>query len=106
MGVLANHVPTIEPLKPGVIEVIEDSGSQSKKWFGEASPPCSVSASSFPKMAFLTSGRSNADATITATGGFAIMHGNNTLTVNAVEAFPLDKFSAEVSANEMEPQAF
>lgn len=26
MGVLANHVPTIEQLKPGLIEVIEESG--------------------------------------------------------------------------------
>jgi F-type H+-transporting ATPase subunit delta len=33
MGVLANHVPAIEPLKPGIIEVIESAG-QSKKWFG------------------------------------------------------------------------
>jgi F-type H+-transporting ATPase subunit delta len=33
MGILANHVPAIEPLKPGVIEVIESAG-QSKKWFG------------------------------------------------------------------------
>lgn len=31
---LANHVPSVEPLKPGVIEVIESAG-QSKKWFGE-----------------------------------------------------------------------
>lgn len=33
MGILANHVPTVEPLRPGVVEVIE-SGSGSKKWFG------------------------------------------------------------------------
>lgn len=26
MGVLANHVPSIEQLKPGVVEVIEESG--------------------------------------------------------------------------------
>jgi len=32
MGILANHVPTIEPLKPGLVEVIEGDG-QSKKWF-------------------------------------------------------------------------
>lgn len=29
--------------------------------------------------------------------GFATVHGNNTLTINAVEAYPLDKFTAEVS---------
>ncbi|KAI9698874.1 MAG: delta subunit of the central stalk of mitochondrial F1F0 ATP synthase, atp16 [Bogoriella megaspora] len=28
MGVLANHVPSIEQLKPGLIEVIEESGSK------------------------------------------------------------------------------
>ena len=33
MGILANHVPSIEPLRPGVVEVIE-SGNPSKKWFG------------------------------------------------------------------------
>ncbi|KAG5947211.1 hypothetical protein E4U60_000048 [Claviceps pazoutovae] len=32
MGVLANHVPSIEQLKPGVVEVVEESGS-SKQWF-------------------------------------------------------------------------
>lgn len=32
MGVLANHVPTIEQLKPGVVEVIEESGG-SKQFF-------------------------------------------------------------------------
>jgi F-type H+-transporting ATPase subunit delta len=32
MGVLANHVPSIEQLKPGLIEVIEDGGS-SKQFF-------------------------------------------------------------------------
>ena len=34
MGVLANHVASIEPLRPGVVEVIEENGQQSKKWFG------------------------------------------------------------------------
>ncbi|KAI9571969.1 hypothetical protein HD554DRAFT_2036462 [Boletus coccyginus] len=32
MSILANHVPSIEPLHPGVLEVIE-SGNISKKWF-------------------------------------------------------------------------
>ena len=32
MGILANHVPSIEPLRPGVLEVLEGAGS--KKWFG------------------------------------------------------------------------
>jgi F-type H+-transporting ATPase subunit delta len=34
MGILANHVPSIEALRPGIVEVIESAGS-SKKWFGE-----------------------------------------------------------------------
>ncbi|KAK9899144.1 epsilon subunit of F1F0-ATP synthase N-terminal domain-containing protein [Cystobasidium minutum MCA 4210] len=62
MGILANHVPAIEPLKPGVIEVIESAG-QSKKWF--------------------------------ASGGFANIHPSNSITINAVEAFPLEDFSPE-----------
>ena len=32
MGVLANHVPSIEQLKPGLVEVIEES-SGSKQFF-------------------------------------------------------------------------
>lgn len=32
MGVLANHVPSIEQLKPGVVEVVEESGG-AKQWF-------------------------------------------------------------------------
>ncbi|POS87066.1 ATP synthase delta chain mitochondrial precursor [Erysiphe pulchra] len=32
MGVLANHVPSIEQLKPGIVEIIEESGG-SKKFF-------------------------------------------------------------------------
>jgi len=63
MGILANHVPVVEALRPGVVEVIEDNGATGKKWF--------VSA------------------------GFATVHGNNSLTINAVEAYPLDKFSVD-----------
>lgn len=33
MGVLANHVPTIQQLKPGVIEVLSENGS-SDRLFG------------------------------------------------------------------------
>lgn len=32
MGILANHVPSIEQLRPGLIEVIEESGG-SKQFF-------------------------------------------------------------------------
>ncbi|KAF8578010.1 epsilon subunit of F1F0-ATP synthase N-terminal domain-containing protein [Ramaria rubella] len=72
MGILANHVPSIEPLRPGVLEVVE-SGSSSKKWF--------------------------------VSGGFATVHPNNNLTINAVEAAPLEDFSPEaIRANLAEAQ--
>ncbi|KDQ57450.1 hypothetical protein JAAARDRAFT_193779 [Jaapia argillacea MUCL 33604] len=72
MGILANHVPSIEPLRPGVVEVIEASNA-SKKWF--------------------------------VSGGFATVHPNNKLTINVVEAAPLEDFSAEaVRANLAEAQ--
>ncbi|KAJ1953780.1 delta subunit of the central stalk of mitochondrial F1F0 ATP synthase, atp16 [Dispira parvispora] len=32
LGILADHVPTIEQLKPGMVEVIVDS-TETKKWF-------------------------------------------------------------------------
>ncbi|KAJ7645264.1 hypothetical protein B0H17DRAFT_1104280 [Mycena rosella] len=51
----------VQPLRPGVVEVIESTGS--KKWF--------------------------------VSGGFATVHPGNTLTVNVVEAAPLEDFSNE-----------
>ncbi|KAK6950443.1 hypothetical protein Daesc_008771 [Daldinia eschscholtzii] len=62
MGVLANHVPSIEQLKPGLIEVVEESGS-SKQFF--------------------------------LSGGFAVVQPNSVLSINAVEGYPLEDFSAE-----------
>lgn len=40
MGVLANHVPSIEQLKPGLVEVVEEGGS-TKQFFRTSprSPP-------------------------------------------------------------------
>ena len=37
MGILANHVPTVEALRPGLVEVIESAGT-SKKFFGASLP--------------------------------------------------------------------
>jgi F-type H+-transporting ATPase subunit delta len=34
MGILANHVPSIEQLNPGVVEIIE-SAEITKKFFGK-----------------------------------------------------------------------
>ncbi|KAM0275116.1 hypothetical protein ACHAQH_007557 [Verticillium albo-atrum] len=62
MGVLANHVPCIEQLKPGLIEVVEESGG-SKQFF--------------------------------LSGGFATVQPGSLLSINAVEGYPLEDFSAE-----------
>jgi F-type H+-transporting ATPase subunit delta len=35
MGILANHVASVEALRPGVVEVLESGGGAGKKWFGE-----------------------------------------------------------------------
>lgn len=61
VGILANHVPTVEQLSAGVVEVFE--GSSSKKFF--------------------------------VSGGFATVQPDSTLSINSVEAFPLDSFSQE-----------
>lgn len=37
MGVLANHVPSIEQLKPGLVEIMEEGGA-SKKFFRTSGP--------------------------------------------------------------------
>ncbi|KAI1116163.1 ATP synthase delta chain [Nemania sp. NC0429] len=62
MGVLANHVPSIEQLKPGLVEVVEENGT-SKQFF--------------------------------LSGGFATVQPNSVLSINAVEGYPLEDFSAE-----------
>jgi F-type H+-transporting ATPase subunit delta len=63
MGVLANHVASIEQLKPGLVEIIEEQGG-SKQFF--------------------------------LSGGFAVVQPNSVLSINAVEGYPLEDFSAEV----------
>ena len=63
MGVLANHVPSIEQLKPGLVEIIEENGSN--------------------KQFFLS-------------GGFAVVQPDSKLSINAVEGYPLEDFSADV----------
>ncbi|KAF2109689.1 ATP synthase [Lophiotrema nucula] len=68
MGVLANHVPSIEQLKPGLVEVIEESGG-SKQFF--------------------------------LSGGFAVVQPGSQLSINAVEGFPLEDFSAEAVRNQI-----
>jgi hypothetical protein len=41
MGLLANHVPSIEQLKPGLIEVIEENAG-SKQFFRAYSPTLAI----------------------------------------------------------------
>ncbi|KAF2703999.1 hypothetical protein K504DRAFT_495196 [Pleomassaria siparia CBS 279.74] len=62
MGVLANHVPSIEQLKPGLVEIIEEAGG-SKQFF--------------------------------LSGGFAVVQPGSQLSINAVEGYALEDFSAE-----------
>lgn len=81
MGILSSHVPSIEPLRPGVMEVVENSGSQ--KWFGASN---AVRLVSLYQSRYLVS------------GGFATVHPNNRLTINVIEAAPLEEFSIEVGA--------
>ncbi|KAF2461516.1 mitochondrial ATP synthase-like protein delta chain [Lineolata rhizophorae] len=68
MGILANHVPSIEQLKPGLIEVIEESGG-SKQFF--------------------------------LSGGFAVVQPGSQLSINAVEGFPIEDFSADAIKNQI-----
>ncbi|KAF2484132.1 ATP synthase delta chain [Neohortaea acidophila] len=68
MGVLANHVPSIEQLKPGLVEVIEEAGG-SKQFF--------------------------------LSGGFATVQPGSVLSINAVEGYPLEDFSAEAVRNQI-----
>jgi F-type H+-transporting ATPase subunit delta len=83
MGILANHAASIEPLRAGLLEVIESAGT-SKKFFGEHYICLSIVVG--PHL-----------VPFTVSGGFATVHPNNMLTINAVEGAPLDHFSAEVS---------
>ena len=83
MGILANHAASIEPLRAGLLEVVESAGT-SKKFFGKHYLYPLILAS--PHL-----------VPFTVSGGFATVHPNNMLTINAVEGAPLEHFSAEVS---------
>jgi F-type H+-transporting ATPase subunit delta len=82
MGVLANHVPSIEQLKPGLVEVVED-GNNSKQFFRknilQSSSGTLLTETSFCAVA----------------GGFAIVQPNSIMSINATEGYALDDFSAE-----------
>ena len=112
MGVLASHVPSIEQLKPGLVEVIEESGG-SKQFFCTSKvirrPPlrftrcrlaqgCTIQTQDFlppkePSLIILV---------ISVSGGFAIVQPGSQLSINAVEGFPLEDFSSDVSVDNKE----
>lgn len=100
MGVLANHVPTIEQLKPGLVEVIEESGS---KQFFRTCDPFTIMKTFGKRYGFREIGCGNMQKDSTdqyfaiVSGGFATVQPNSVLSVNAVEGYPLEDFSAEVS---------
>ena len=86
MGILANHVPAVEQLRPGVIEIIEDGAQASKQFFGMPSPGEMARG----KVAYVGDGRA-----VLVSGGFAVVQPNSHLSVNAVELFGLDEFSVD-----------
>jgi hypothetical protein len=88
MGILANHVPTVEALRPGLIEVIESAGT-SKKFFGKRQTLQCTSDTIQGLMWTICWGW-------VVSAGFATVHANNSMTINAVEAYEMDKFSPEV----------
>ena len=98
MGILANHVPSIEQLKPGLVEVIEESGG-SKQFFRMCEQRTST-------VLILTLARLHnleelwpklmLKLLFLVSGGFAIVQPGSQLSINAVEGFPLEDFSPEV----------
>lgn len=105
MGVLANHVPSIEQLKPGLVEVIEESGG-SKQFFcksgsgdliygwlmGSEWRPCQKD-----KTTSKVAGTALTSMMSAVSGGFAIVQPGSQLSINAVEGFPLEDFSSDVN---------
>lgn len=89
MGILSAHVPSVESLKPGLLEVIESSGS--KKFFG-ASEIGHIRRRRRRRIECADS----LSGLLLVSGGFLVMHPNNKLTINAIEAYPLEEFSPEV----------
>jgi F-type H+-transporting ATPase subunit delta len=72
MGILAQHVPCIEQLRPGIIEIFPTTTSSSS------------SSASSSKLRYFTS------------GGFAIVHPDSHMTITAIEAVPVNQLDLEV----------
>ena len=101
MGILAQHVPSIEQLKPGLVEIIEESGGR-KQFFCEhllLLESAELLLVSF-KLCFehvLTL------ADLQVSGGFAVVQPGSQLSINAVEGFPLEDFSSDVRSIHLRP---
>jgi F-type H+-transporting ATPase subunit delta len=106
MGVLANHVPSIEQLKPGLVEIVEEGGANKK--FFRMSDPASTPTHIAPRLPCFTGhnqqSSSKANRICTVSGGFAVVQPNSELSINAVEGFPLEDFSAEVGLGHLIPE--
>ena len=106
MGVLASHVPSIEQLRPGLVEVIEESGG-SKQFF--CTYTCCVPTQLMQQIIYayclkeehsmcLITSASLMCVLSPVSGGFAIVQPGSQLSINAVEGFPLEDFSPDVSS--------
>ncbi len=107
MGVLANHVPSIEQLKPGLVEVIEESGGNKQFFCTCISQTPGETQQEIQPLASRTNARmiakSKADYRPVA-GGFAIVQPDSVLSINATEGYPLEEFSADVSFEGLQHQ--
>ena len=103
MGVLANHVPSIEQLRPGLVEVIEESAG-SKQFFRmyaieRLQYTRKSHCSSRPGLKGVFKGNPCVltNRSLLVSGGFAIVQPGSQLSINAVEGYPLDDFNPDVS---------
>ena len=129
MGVLANHVPSIEQLKPGMVEIIEESGGNKQFFCGSSSlsHPHALLYTNHPATLALEVSRSHVSLqalyaqlfgyleslthmTLTVcplvSGGFAIVQPGSQLSINAVEGYPIEDFSKDVSEFSYDSKVF
>ena len=95
MGILAQHVPSIEQLKPGLVEIIEESGGN-KQFFRTCSH---FGAHHFLQEYLQEAWKANFGA---VSGGFAVVQPNSVLSINAVEGFPVEEFSEEAVKSQIQ----
>ncbi|EFE42440.1 hypothetical protein TRV_02805 [Trichophyton verrucosum HKI 0517] len=101
MGILSSHVPSIEQLKPGLIEIIEEGG-QTKKFF-RMLYPFHPTLAQFLQLNIKPAGvlASISSFFILVAGGFAVMQPDSNLNINAVEGFSLDAFSVDAVKSQL-----